>query len=218
MPKAAVLDVDGTLVDATYHHAVSWHRAFRSQRIVLPMWRIHRVIGMGGDFLVRELCGEQVENEKGDALREAEKEAYFDGLIDEVEPLAGARELIDCLHERGQTVVLASSAKPEEVDRYLDWLEARELVAGWTTSGDVDASKPAPDVVEVALSKVPEDEAVLVGDSVFDCESAAKAGIETLGVLTGGFAPQELHDAGASRVFFSLEELIEHLDETPLAS
>ncbi len=135
-----------------------------------------------------------------------------------MEPLPGAREVIDGLHERGHTVVLASSAKPEEVDRYLDWLDARERVEGWTTSADVDATKPEPDVVDVALRHIDGREAVLVGDSVFDCEAAARAGIESVGVLTGGFAPQELEDAGAAMVFFSLEELLERLDETPLGS
>ena len=110
MPPAAILDVDGTLVDTNYHHAIAWYRAFRQHGEVLPIWRIHRHIGMGGDQLVKALCGERVEREKGDDVRSAEKALYM-ALIGEVEPLHGARELIEELKERGHAVVLASSAR-----------------------------------------------------------------------------------------------------------
>ena len=130
----AVLDIDGTLVDTNYQHALAWYRAFRRQQIVLPVWRIHRRIGMGGDQLVAALTDEHIERELGDAIRSAEKDLYFE-LIDEVAPMEGARELIVELGRRGHIVVLASSAKQEEVDRYLDLLEARELADAWTTSG-----------------------------------------------------------------------------------
>src|SRR5437763_3343581 len=113
-PPAAILDIDGTLIDTNYHHAIAWYRALRRHGHVEQVWRIHRHIGMGGDQIVAALCGERVEEEQGDAIRGAEAQE-FAGLIDEVEPLAGARELIEELEARGNTVVLASSAKPEEV-------------------------------------------------------------------------------------------------------
>ncbi len=206
MPKAAILDVDGTLVDTNYHHAIAWYRAFREHGIVLPLWRIHRHIGMGGDQFVKALAGEELEEEKGDEIRSAEKSRYFE-LIEEVEPLAGARELIADLKEAGHPVVLASSAKPDEVDHYLDLLDARELVDDWTTSGDVEATKPEPDLVQAAVDKAGADEAVMVGDSTWDCEAAKRAGVETVAVLTGGFSEQELRDAGAVVVFESIAEL-----------
>jgi beta-phosphoglucomutase-like phosphatase (HAD superfamily) len=134
LPPAAILDIDGTLVDSNYHHAIAWYRALRRHELVLPLWRIHRAIGMGGDQLVEALCGAEVEERLGDDLRAAEGEHYF-ALIEEVEPLEGARGLIEDLKERGCAVILASSAKPEEVDHYLDLLDARELADGWTTSG-----------------------------------------------------------------------------------
>jgi HAD superfamily hydrolase (TIGR01509 family) len=218
MPPAAILDVDGTLVDTNYHHALAWYRAFRSHRIVIPVWRIHRSIGMGGDHMVEELCGEEVERELGDKIRAAEKPQYEE-LIGEVEPLEGAHDLIRELKERGHTVVLASSAKDEELERYVDLLDARELADDWTTSADVERTKPDPDLVEVALEKAgsPED-AVMVGDSVWDCEAAGRAGLETIAVLTGGFSDQELRDAGAVAVFHSIEELRRSLDDTPLSA
>ena len=215
MPPAAILDVDGTLVDTNYHHTIAWYRAFRQHEIVLPIWRIHRHIGMGGDQLVASLAGDDVESERGDDVRAAEKALYM-ALIEEVEPLAGARELIVGLKDAGHPVVLASSAKPDEVEHYLDLLDARELVDGWTTSGDVEATKPEPDLVQAAVDKAGSEDAVMVGDSTWDCEAAKRAGLETIAVLTGGFSEQELRDAGASVVFESIEELRKRLSETPL--
>jgi HAD superfamily hydrolase (TIGR01509 family) len=216
MPPAAVLDIDGTLVDTNYHHAIAWFRAFRQHGELLPVWRIHRHIGMGGDQLVRALCGERVEDEKGDDIRSAEKALYM-ALIDEVEPLHGSRELIVDLKESGHTVVLASSAKADEVEHYLDLLDARELADGWTTSADVEATKPEPDLVVAALEKAGGDDGVMVGDSPYDCEAAGRAGIETIAVLTGGFSEQELLDAGAAQVFGSIDELRQSLGSTALA-
>jgi len=217
MPPAAILDIDGTLVDTNYQHAIAWYRAFRRNGELLPLWRIHRHIGMGGDQLVPALCGDEVERQKGDAMRAAEKELYME-LIDEVEPLEGARDLIVVLKERGHAVVLASSAKEDEVDHYLDLLDARELADGWTSSADVDATKPEPDLVRAALDRTDDSKAVMVGDSTWDCEAAGRAGIRTVAVLTGGFSDRELLDAGAVAVFASIPELIEGLDGTPLAA
>jgi HAD superfamily hydrolase (TIGR01549 family) len=216
MPPAAILDVDGTLVDTNYQHAIAWYRAFRRHEIVLPVWRIHRSIGMGGDQLVSALAGEKVENEKGDDIRDAEKELYSE-LIGEVAPLEGAKELIRDLKERGHAVVLASSGKEDEVDHYIDLLDARDLVDDWTTSSDVDATKPEPDLVHAAMEKAGGGAAVMVGDSTYDVEAAKRAEIETVAVLTGGFSDQELRDAGAVAVFQSIEELRGSLGDTPLA-
>jgi HAD superfamily hydrolase (TIGR01509 family) len=215
VPPAAILDVDGTLVDTNYQHALAWYRAFRQHGELLPIWRIHRHIGMGGDHLVEALCGAQVEEEKGEEIRSAEKALYM-ALIEEVEPLEGSRELLVDLKERGHALVLASSAKQDEVDHYLDLLDARELADGWTTSADVEATKPEPDLVKAALDKAGETAAVMVGDSTWDCEAARRAGLETVAVLTGGFSEAELREAGAVAVFQSIDELRERLAETPL--
>jgi HAD superfamily hydrolase (TIGR01509 family) len=217
MPPAAILDVDGTLVDTNYHHTLAWYRAFKQSEVVLPIWRIHRHIGMGGDQLVKALGGEQLENEKGDDIRAAESVLYGE-LISEVEPLEGARELIEDLKKSGHAVVLASSAKAHEVEHYLDLLDARELADDWTTSADVSATKPEPDLVVAAVEKAGGGDAVMVGDSTWDCEAAKRAGLETIAVLTGGFSAAELRDAGALVVYSSIKELRESLDETPLAA
>jgi HAD superfamily hydrolase (TIGR01549 family) len=184
--------------------------------VEVPIWQIHRHIGMGGDQLVEALAGEEVEEEKGDDIRDAEKERYLE-LIDEVRLLPGARELITDLLDRGLTVVLASSAKDDEVDHYLDMLEARDLVS-WTTSADVEQTKPEPDLVEAALEKAGTRDAVMVGDTTWDIKAAKKAGVPTLAVLTGGFGEDELREAGAAEVYESVETLREKLDSTPLAN
>jgi HAD superfamily hydrolase (TIGR01509 family) len=214
----AILDIDGTLVDTNYQHALGWYRAFRRHGIVLPVWRIHRHIGMGGDQLIQALTDEQTEEELGDAIRETEGELYFE-LIDEVEPMEGARELISELGERGHIVVLASSAKEKEVEHYLDLLKARDLADAWTTSADVETTKPAPDLVKSALSKVggSAEDAVMVGDTPWDVKAAAQTGVGTLAVLTGGFAIEELSESGAKEVFETVADLRSALDRTPLA-
>ncbi len=216
MPPAAILDVDGTLVDTNYHHAIAWYRAVRRHGTVLPLYRIHRHIGMGGDQFVRALAGEEEDRELGDEIRAAEKDLYAE-LLPEVEPLEGAADLVRHLKERGHAVVLASSGKGDEVDHYLDLLGVRDVVDGWTTSDDVEATKPEPDLVHAALDKAGAGDAVMVGDSTWDCEAARRGGISTVAVLTGGFSERELRDAGAANVFESIGELREALDHTPLA-
>ena len=216
MPPAAILDVDGTLVDTNYHHAIAWYRAFRAMDVTLPLYRIHRHIGMGGDQLVGALTDDDFEREHGDEVRAKEGDLYM-ALIDEVRPLAGAQELLRDLKERGHALVLASSAKEHEVDHYLDLLDARELADGWTTSADVEQTKPEPDLVAAAIEKAGGGAAVMLGDSTWDCEAAKRAGIPTIGVLTGGFSERELRDAGAACVFERLEDLRAELVATPLS-
>lgn len=204
-------------MDTNYHHAIAWFRAFVSHDIVLPIWRIHRHIGMGGDQLVAALCGDEVERRQGDAIREAET-AEYGRLVGEVRTMQGSRELIEALKGRGHVVVLASSAKQDEVDVYLDLLEARALADAWTTSADVTATKPAPDLVHAALEQVGREagDAVMIGDTPWDVKAAAGAGVGTLAVMTGGFSEQELRDAGALDVFQSVAELGKRLDRTSL--
>ena len=216
MPRAAILDVDGTLVDTNYHHALAWYRAFRRHGITLPLWRLHRHVGMGGDKYVAALAGDEVEERLGDDLREAWEE-IFNATIDEVAPLEGARELIAELKDRGCTVVLASSSVEDHLDHFLDLLDVRALADAWTMKDDVEASKPEPDLVKAAIEKAGTRDAVMLGDTPWDVEAAAKAGLATVCVMTGGFSKQELADAGAVAVFESIEELRGRLDETPLS-
>jgi beta-phosphoglucomutase-like phosphatase (HAD superfamily) len=210
------VDIDGTLVDTNYHHALAWYRAFRRHGIVLPMWVLHRHMGMGGDQLVEAVAGADAERRLGDDVRAAEKELFGD-LIGEVEPLPDARELLVALGDGGRTVVLASSAKEQEVDHYLDLLDARDLVAGWTTSADVEATKPEPDLIVAAHDRAGNGAAVVIGDSTWDARAAARAGLQAVGVLTGGVGAQELREAGAAEVYDDLRDLIRRIGDPPLA-
>jgi HAD superfamily hydrolase (TIGR01509 family) len=217
--QIAVLDVDGTLVDTNYQHAVAWYRAFRSLGETYPVWRIHRLIGMGGDRLVAALGGDDVEARIGDEVRDRWVDE-FDRLIDEIAPLPGAREFVQELKKRGHRVVLASSGKPQHVDHFLDLLGVRDLAEAWTSSDDVESTKPAPDLLHVALEKIGEPAdapSVVVGDSVYDVEAAQNAGMPAIVVRSGGFGDDELRDAGAVGIYDTPADLTAELDATALA-
>jgi HAD superfamily hydrolase (TIGR01549 family) len=212
VPQAVLLDVDGTLVDANYQHAYAWYRAFRRFDIVLPVWRLHRHIGMGGEQLVASVAGDDVEERHGDDLRDAHTEE-FRKVRDECLPFDGAHELLVELKLRGKTVVLASSAEEDDLDFFLDRLDARDVVDGWTSADDVERAKPEPDVIHAALEKAGTDDAVMVGDSRWDVEAAAKAGLATVCLVTGGWSEQELRDAGAAAVYDSVPDLTQNASE-----
>jgi HAD superfamily hydrolase (TIGR01509 family) len=207
MPTA-VLDIDGTLVDSNYHHVLAWDRAFAGCRAKVPLWQIHRHMGMGGDRLVAELLGEGFEAQHGDHAREAEERLYGE-LLPEVRAVEGAREAISWLSESGWTVILASSAKSGEVDHYIGLLGAEDLVDEATDSDDVEQTKPAVDLIDAALEKAQADsrEAIVVGDSVWDVEAAGRAGVASIAVLSGGFPESDLKEAGAAEVIESVAQL-----------
>lgn len=216
MADTAIFDVDGTLVDSNYQHALAWSRAFRRFGITRPMWRIHRGIGMGGDLFVPEIGGREVEEEHGDDLREAWAEE-FDRLIDEIPPFEGVAELLADVKARGFRLVLASSGKAHHVEQFLDLFDGKSVADAWTTADDVENSKPQPDLLVAALAKVGGTSGIMVGDSIFDAQAAAKLQIPTLGVRTGGFSVGELQEAGVLQVFDSLVAFRSALDGTPLA-
>jgi len=208
--RAAVLfDVDGTLVDSTYHHAMAWFRAFLRHDLTFPVHRIHRTIGMGGDKLVAHVGGDEVEKEHGDALRDAWEEEYAK-VVDQVPPLPGASELCRRLSEDGYAVALASSGKSHFTDDAVETLGIGSLVAAQTSSDDADESKPEADILVATLDRLEVDTAVFVGDTPYDVEAAAKIGLQCLAVLTGGFSTAELEEAGAAVVVADLTELLDH--------
>lgn len=211
-----LLDVDGTLVDSTYEHALAWHRAFGQHGLAIPVWRLHRAIGMGGDRLVAAVAGEQVESKLGDALREGWKQEY-DELLPEVGAFDGASALLAELHSRGWRVGLASSGKPDHTRTAIELLGGDGPLDGWTSADDAEESKPAPDILQAALDQVGGKTAVCVGDSTYDVEAATAAGWKCICVRTGGLGIAELYDAGAAHVFDDVAELLDKIDQTPLA-
>lgn len=214
-----VLDIDGTLVDSNYHHTIAWGRAFRRLGHVVPHWRIHRCIGMGGDRLVPSLVGEEVDRELGDEMRDTWA-SEVQRILYEIEPLECAPELLEELDRRPVKVVLASSGKPEHTEHSLHVLG---VTGGGGASKDPDvdnvetagdaATKPAPDLLDKAVASVDGSASIVIGDSVWDAEAAKRHGAPMIGLLTGGFGRDELVGAGAVRVFEDVRELLEHLDE-----
>ncbi len=212
--RRAILDIDGTLVDSNYHHVLAWYRAFADCGRTIPAWKLHRHIGMGSDRFVAEVAGEDFDSERGDRAREGHAEEYG-RLINDVELLDGARELVRFLHGDGWEVVLASSADEHEVERYLELLDAGEMLAGWTSSADVDATKPDSDLVETALDGADPAAALMIGDTPWDAIASTRIGVRFIGVLTGGFPEADLREAGASEVHEGLPVLIAALQGAP---
>ena len=215
----AVVDIDGTLIDSNYQHALAWYRALRLVGETYPVWRLHRLIGMGGDQVLTAVGGEDLERRVGDQAREQQGKEV-DALLEEMAPLPGARDLLVAVKERGHRLVLASSAQRRHVDVFLDKLDARGIADDWTSSADVETSKPAPDLLQVALKKLgapPDASSVMVGDSVWDVEAAKRAGMPAIVVRSGGFGDDELQKAGAIAIYDTPGDLAKALDDTPLA-
>jgi len=208
--SAILIDVDGTLVDSTYLHAVAWVGALHTHGIDIPTARTHRLIGMRGSRLLAELLGEQRAASVAEQTQE-EHTRRFKAVREQVAPLPGARRLLDELHARDVAVVLTSSAQEEEIRHYLQKLDAQHLVAGWTSAADVEHSKPDPEPMLAAFDKSGCGRALVIGDSPWDVLSAKSAGLPAATVRTGGFATGELEDSGA--VCEDLDEVCDRLDE-----
>src|SRR5918997_1906239 len=209
---AVLLDVDGTLVDSNYFHTMAWWRALSGNGHVVPMARIHRLVGMGADTFLEELLGQH-----DDALEDA-WQAEFAGLRDDIAALPGAADLARAAKERGATVVLATSGKPDDVEVLRRTLGADEWIDGAVNSSEVDQSKPAPDIFAKALEAAgaaPGD-AVVVGDTVWDVRAASACGMPCVAVTCGGISEAELREAGAAAVYRDPEDLVARLDDSPL--
>jgi len=206
-----VLDLDGTLVDSVYVHAACWKRAFQDVGLDIATYRIHRAIGMGGDRLVTEVAGAATERAVGDKVREMHAR-HLDERFGEIVALDGASALLAALDKRGLKVVLASSSDRELTDRLLDLVEGSWRLSVRISGGETSASKPAPDPIELALRRVDAGGAVVIGDSVWDVQSASGAGVPCVGVLTGGFSAAELQAAGAVLVADSPQSLADDLE------
>ncbi len=214
--QAGVLfDIDGTLLDSTYHHALAWLRAFRAHgHHEVSAAEVHRAIGLGDDQLVPHVLGHDDE-----ALADAHSEEYRE-LREEVQTLPQTEQLLARCAEAGLRVVLASSGKKADLDWMLPRIGGADHLAGCVTSEDVDATKPAPDLLQTAADRygLNPNNAVTVGDSVWDGKAAKEAGIRFVGVLSGGASEAELTDAGAVEVYRDVADLLEHFDSSLLAT
>jgi HAD superfamily hydrolase (TIGR01509 family) len=214
-PRPAVIfDIDGTLVDTSYLHAVAWRRAMVDHGHDVATWRIHRLIGASSEVLMTELLGEPSEEVK------RRWKAHFDELRAEIRAFPRAAELLGRLHEHGVQVVLASSSPGELVDGHLEAIGAGDAIGAVLSDADVDRAKPSPEVFEAALERagVGPDRAIAVGDAVWDVESACRCGLATIGLLSGGRSRHELLEAGAVAVYEDVAHLLDELDRSPIAT
>lgn len=203
---AALVDVDGTLVDSNYHQVLAWHQAFQEQGRTVEAWRIHRSLGMGGDRLVPSVSDDEFDERLGDDVRGRWRE-LADEMLNRIEIIPGARSLLASLKDENVTVVLASSGPKEHVEHYVELLAGEAGVDAWTSSDDVSDTKPAPDLLAVALEKAGTEVGFVIGDSVWDIQAAERLDLPSWGLLTGGFGAAELRDAGCVETFDGHEDL-----------
>jgi HAD superfamily hydrolase (TIGR01509 family) len=215
--KGVLFDVDGTLIDSNYLHTVCWWEACAQAGHEVPMARIHRAIGMGSDQLLDAVLPASRDKDADGDLTAAHA-ALYSVYWSRLRPLPGAAELLRACHQRGLQVVLASSAGPQELPVLRAALDADDAIDEATSAGDVKASKPAPDLVQVALDKVGlrPAETVFVGDAVWDVQACQRAGVACVGVLSGGFGREELLGAGAVRVYDGAADLLESFPDSLL--
>jgi phosphoglycolate phosphatase-like HAD superfamily hydrolase len=211
-----VLDLDGTLVDSVYEHVVAWHAAFHDVGLHVSSVRLHEAIGMGGDRLVAHVSGDPAEAAVGGDVRELH-DKYFRASLRTVCGLDGAPELVEALAGTGHRVVIASSSEADLVDDMLDLLDVRRHLAGVITGSDGAATKPAPDMVRLAVERAGGGKAI-VGDATWDALSAESAGVPCIGVRSGGISSERLRTAGASWVYDGPRDLLDHLEDGPLRS
>ncbi|MFI7606096.1 HAD family hydrolase [Micromonospora sp. NPDC049366] len=216
-PAGVLFDVDGTLVDSTYLHTVSWWEALRQTDRPVPMASVHRAIGMGSDKLLDHLLGPERDRDADGKLRDAHDTLYAE-YWERLTPLPGAADLLRACAERGLRVVLATSAAEHEVTALRRALDADDVIAEVTSSADAEQSKPAPDILVAALdqSGLTAGRVVFVGDSVWDVAAAQKLDIPCVGLTCGGTSRGELVGAGAVAVYDDPAALLATLDDSPL--
>ncbi|MBJ7601496.1 MAG: HAD family hydrolase [Candidatus Nephthysia bennettiae] len=214
MNRGVIFDVDGTLVDSNYLHALAWYRTFAEIGEQVPMYRIHRAIGMGSQQLIKDLIGRD-EPELSDRHSQ-----QYRKVRDEARAFEKAADLLREIAGRGGRVMLATSAKPEELEVLLATLDAGDAIHGVVSSKDVEAAKPEPDIFARALEvgELEPSHAVAVGDSVWDIASAGRCGLRCVSLLTGGTGGCELEEAGAAEVYSAPAELLRRLDSSLVGS
>ncbi|MET8564574.1 HAD family hydrolase [Streptomyces flaveolus] len=218
MDRAAVFDVDGTLVDTNHLHVVTWWEAFRQAGHEVPMHAVHRAVGLGSAELVAHLLGDGRDRDQ-DAGLSAAHTALYGQFFGRLPALPGAGELLRRLHGDGWTVVLATSASGAELGALRRAIDADDAIAATASADDVREGKPAPEPVEHALelAGVPASRAVFVGDTVWDMRAGSKAGVRCVGVLCGGIPRADLEEAGAEAVYADPADLLARLAGSPLA-
>jgi HAD superfamily hydrolase (TIGR01509 family) len=217
MYKAVLFDVDGTLVDSNDAHAHAWVEAFAESAVRVDFDQVRRSIGMGGDKLMPAVSGLSEESSLGEKISKQRGEIFKTKYLPGLRPFAGARDLVAAVKQRGLAAVAASSAKRDELERLLRIAGASDLLDEATSSDDAEESKPDPDIVQASLKKAKARpaEAVLIGDTPYDVEAAARAGVAAIALRCGGWGDRDLH--GAIAIYDGPWDLLARLDESALA-
>jgi HAD superfamily hydrolase (TIGR01509 family) len=219
MTRAALFDIDGTLLDSVDLHARAWQEAFARFGVNVPYEEIRAQIGKGGDQIVPHFLTPEQDGKFGEQLDRFRSELFRRKYLPQVRPFPKVRELFEALRARGVRIALASSAKGDELERYIELARIGDLIEASTSSDDAERSKPHPDIFAAALERLgnpPVEETVAVGDSPYDAEGAGRLGIRTIGLLCGGFPEDWLRAAGCAQIFRDPADLLEHLDESLL--
>lgn len=221
MPKAAIFDIDGTLVDSVPFHAEAWVIAFAKFGYSVTFEQMQKQIGKGGEFLMETVLTKAEMEQVGKEIHGYRKEYFQSNFLPKVQPFPQVKALFEQLHTDGLAIVLASSAQPESAQHYIDLLGVADLIQGCTTTGDVEKAKPYPDVFEAALEKLPgisAQDAIVIGDSPYDAEAAGKISLITIGLLSGGFSETELRAAGCIAIYQDPADLLTHYSDSPLSA
>jgi HAD superfamily hydrolase (TIGR01509 family) len=219
MIRATIFDIDGTLVDSVALHASAWQEAFAKFGHEVTFQEARSQIGKDGDKLVPVFLNAQAQQDHGDALEQWRGERFKSKYMSMVRPFAAVPELLQRVRDAGLRVAVASSAKRDELDIYLEIAGIGKLVDEVTSSADAKESKPAPDIFKVALEKlgIPATDAVAIGDSPYDAQAAGKIGMRTIRMLCGGFTEASLRARGCVAVYPGPGALLACFDESPLA-
>jgi HAD superfamily hydrolase (TIGR01509 family) len=218
--KAAIFDIDGTLLDSVDLHAEAWVEAFRHFGVETDVAKVRSQIGKGGDELMPVFLSEAQLRDQGEAIEAYRSDLFKRAYRDRVKPFPGVRALFERIRADGTTIALASSGKRSEVEHYQDVLGIADLVEAATSSDDAERSKPHPDIFEAALKRlegIDRAEIVVLGDTPYDAQAAGKAGLATVGLLCGGFPETDLKAAGCIAIYRSPQHLLEDFESSPLA-
>jgi HAD superfamily hydrolase (TIGR01509 family) len=217
--KAVIFDVDGTLVDSNDLHVRAWQEAFRQYGKEVSYEELHQQMGKGGDQLMPVFCSQEELNRFGEQIEQSRTELFTKNYLPLVRPFPKVRELFERIKADGHSISLASSAKEEELDRHKKALAIEDLLEASNSADDAERSKPHPDIFQAALrsmADVAPDEAVVVGDTPYDAIAATKAGMRTIGLLSGGFTEDDLRHGGAVEIYADVADLLEHYNQSPI--